>query len=139
MDDHMEQLLDILGPRTSIGHKYSNKWVDLKSNQFDVFYYLSLTRLSDTVIRDYMSQVKCDVLEGLYQKYYPDFVLFNFTLDNYTHIFNKGYGCQVKTSWFKYWKEKMDLYNYPNWTTQKLLFSIMLIKCIFNKGNNSCW
>ena len=49
---------------------------------------------SDTVLREYLGQLSCGTVAALHSRYYPDFILFNYTLHTVQQFVNRGAGCK---------------------------------------------
>jgi len=49
---------------------------------------------SDSVLREYLGQLSCGTVAALYSRYYPDFILFNYTLHTVQQFVNRGAGCK---------------------------------------------
>ena len=73
--------------RSGLGVMLRYTGIDFRVNYWNYF------RVATSVIRDYLSQLSCGLAQQLYSRYYPDFVLFNFTIETYSHMFNRGQGC----------------------------------------------
>ena len=48
---------------------------------------------SNTQQKDYFGQIRCDEARQLYEKYYPDFKFFGYSLVDFSFYLNKGEGC----------------------------------------------
>ena len=50
-------------------------------------------RTDRSVLEDYVGRLSCGEVRGLYQRYLPDFVMFQYGIDHILDIANKGHGC----------------------------------------------
>ena len=48
---------------------------------------------SNTQQKDYFGQIRCDEARQFYEKYYPDFKFFGYSLVDFSFYLNKGEGC----------------------------------------------
>jgi hypothetical protein len=46
-------------------------------------------------VAGFLSQMDCNLLQDLYDVYWPDFLLFNYTMVEYQKMANGGKGCQL--------------------------------------------
>ena len=46
------------------------------------------------MLREYLGQLSCGTVAALYSRYYPDFILFNYTLHTVQQFVNRGAGCK---------------------------------------------
>ena len=51
---------------------------------------------SDDLVKPYLSQLTCKAVMGLLQRYWPDFMLFNYTLNGWLDWVDHGRGCENK-------------------------------------------
>ena len=50
-------------------------------------------RTDRTVLEDYVGHLSCGEVRGLYQRYLPDFVMFQYGINHILDMTNKGHGC----------------------------------------------
>ena len=48
---------------------------------------------STAVLQEYLGQLSCEQLSGLYRRYFPDFTFFQYTMDNIYPWAQGGRGC----------------------------------------------